>query len=157
MKKIKLVVCLLWAFPLTFFGIVYVLAFQTLKWYKFCGVFDNAIIWKVNERNMPQFLCNTWRNLSSHCIGNVIVLKKDPSCRSANSTLLHAQEHVRQCMVLGVFQPVLFVLFSLVIKVALNKSHYYFSNPFELEARRVSRQTVDVESAIEKLKKAKHV
>lgn len=157
MKKLKLLVCLLWAFPLTFFGIIYVLTFQALKWYKFCGIFDNAIVWKVNEDKMPKVLQVAWQNWLSHCLGNVIVLKKDPASKSAKSALLHSQEHVRQCMVLGVFQPILFILFSLVIKIALNKLHYYFSNPFELEARRVSHQTIDVESAIEKLKKAKHV
>jgi hypothetical protein len=157
MKKIKLLICLTWAFPLTFFGLIYALVFQMLKWYKFCGIFDNAIVWRVDEGNIPFRFRGIWRNWSSHCIGNVIIIKKNPLSRSAASSMKHAQEHVRQCMVLGIFQPILFLLFSLVIRMSLKKSHHYFSNPFEIEARRVSGETIDIESAIQKLKKVKNV
>jgi hypothetical protein len=54
-------------------------------------------------------------------------------------------------MTLGIFQPILYGLFSMVIYLFLKKSDYYWSNPFEIEARRVAGQIIDHEGAAERI------
>jgi hypothetical protein len=93
-----------------------------------------------------------WENWAGHCIGNVVVVKLNVNSPRGQIVLKHEQEHARQCMALGIFQPIVYVTCYLVIKFAFNESHPYFSNPFEVEARRVAGQPVDIEGLSKKIK-----
>lgn len=89
-------------------------------------------------------------------MGSLVVVRKDPSeSDNAARMLTHELEHTRQANILGVFHPILYGLFWITIRLSLHHSHPYYSNPFELEARRAARQTVDIEGALKKLRDAK--
>jgi hypothetical protein len=66
--------------------------------------------------------------------------------------LLHELEHVRQFEILGIFYPMVYLLVWLALAVVCKLSNPRYSHPFELEARRVAGQVIDVEGLILKLK-----
>ena len=75
-------------------------------------------------------------------------MKVDIATPRGKIVLRREQEHVHQCMVLGVFQPILYGLNYLTIKIACRHSDPYYSNSFEIDARRAAGQVVDVEGAL---------
>lgn len=151
MKRLKFILMLLWNSPLTIIGIIHALIFTIFGWYTFKQVYDISLVWQVNFAKFPKKLIHLWDNHNSYSMGNVIVIKKN--LKISEATLLHELEHVRQSMILGIFYPIFYYLFSFIIRISLNKSHHYFSNPFEVEARRVAKQTIDIEGILEKAKR----
>lgn len=141
-----------WAAPVTVFGLIYASLFCSFGWYKYMGRFDNALVWRVEETKSPAWLLKAWLRWGGHTIGNVVVLRNDLLTDRSKVTLRHEQEHVRQCMILGVFQPIIYALAWIGIKLACRNSDPYFSNPFEIDARRAAGQLVDVEGATAQLK-----
>lgn len=132
-----------WASPLTALAALYTSVFTLVGWYEWSGVHGDALVWRVSMAKSPRWLRSLWRKWKGHAMGQVVVLKQAPEAR--HDILVHEQEHVRQCMLLGVFQPILYAFFYVIIKAFARKSDPYYSNPFELEARRVARQLIDVE------------
>lgn len=130
----------IWAFPITCLGMLYSFLFQTLGYYKFDQFTQDqlALVWIVKD-DCPAWLAALWKDWGGHTIGNVIVLKQ-PN----DTTLVHEKQHVKQCMQLGIFQPVLYVLCYAIIKIACNSSHPYYDNPFEIDARRAAGQMIDI-------------
>lgn len=147
--KFKQIAGYIWSSPVTLFGLSYVSAFWCLGWYKWIGQKENALVWGVKE-TAPEWLRQLWNKWSGHAIGNVIVLNVDPDNKP--QVLQHELVHVRQCMRLGIFQPIIYGISYLGIKFGCEASDPYFSNPFEIDARRVSRQVVDVEGTLKKVK-----
>lgn len=148
MSKPLRVLGFLWAAPLTLLALLYVLPFCALGWYKRLGTYGDALVWGVQLGRCPEFLKKRWQRWGGHCFGNVVVVKYDVTTDRGKTTLRHEQEHVHQCMVLGIFQPIIYGLSWLAIKLACPRSSPYFSNPLELEARRAAGQVVDVEGAL---------
>ena len=139
-----------WAFPVTFFGLIYSVLFWKLGWHKFRGVHGDALVWVVDDSKAPGWLMSLWKGWAGHAIGNVIVMRSEDYAEG--STLVHEQKHVDQVMRLGVFQPIVYAINMLAIKVGCVGSDPYYSNPFEIDARRAAGQLVDVEGALKKLK-----
>ena len=54
----------------------------------------------------------------------------------------HEERHTKQQMVFGVLQPVLYVLCSVFIYFFLPNQHPYYSNLFEIDARKAAGQMV---------------
>ena len=137
MKKLLLCLGMLWASPLTIVSLLfYVLPFWALRWYQYCGWYDDAFVWKVNDK-APNFLLSLWAGWGGHCCGNAIVLVKDPE--SLPVILRHEREHVFQCMTLGIFQPVLYALNMLTCVLTRGMSAY-LDCTFERAARRAAGQ-----------------
>ena len=151
MSNVKRIVGFIWASPLTVFALCYVLLFQLISYYDYQGVHGDAFVWRVNTGNSPVWLNSLWKSWGGHAVGNVVVLRNDLLDSRTQVTLRHEQEHVRQCMILGVFQPILYGLSWLSIKLACKNSDPYYSNVFELDARRAAGQIVDVEGVAKKL------
>jgi len=154
MSNVKRLLGFAWASPLTLAGLVYVGVFSAFGWYDKIGVFGDAWVWRLNGARAPEWLMKLWTKWGGHTIGNVVVMKGSP--KKDTVTLRHEQEHVRQCMALGIFQPILYGLAMLAIKLGCKLSDPYFSNPFEIEARRVAGQTVDIEGFLAKVTAAKN-
>lgn len=140
-----------WASPVTFFGLLYVLAFMALKWYKFDAVHGDALVWTLDKNAAPGWLLAAWAGWGGHAIGNVVVMSSQPLLdKKTQTTLRHEQEHVRQCMTLGVFQPIVYALSYLAL-MTCRYSNPYYDNPFEVDARRAAGQPIDVVGMVDKL------
>jgi len=138
-----------WASPLTILGASYALLFQAVGWYAWHGRIDDGLVWRVTPGS-PAWLQKLWKKWGGHTIGNIIVLNCDPLKKS--TTVDHEMAHVRQCMRLGIFQPIVYAISSLGIYLGCESSDPYWSNPFEIDARRTAGQTVDVEGTLKKLR-----
>ena len=151
MSKLTRVAGFVWAAPLTLLGLLYVQAFVVLGWYKRVGSCGNAWVWQLVPEQSPSWLGKVWLRWGGHTIGNVVVVKLDVESPRGKVILRHEQEHVRQCMVLGIFQPVLYSFAYLIIKLSCPRSNPYYGNPLEIEARRAAGQVVDVEGTVAQL------
>lgn len=141
----------IWASPITLLGLIYVTLFTLFGWYSFHSKIGVALIWTVQE-NRPNWLEKLWNDWAGHAIGNVVVLNGSDLNRMT-VTITHESKHVDQCMRLGVFQPIMYVLVMLAIKLGCIGSDSYWSNIFEVDARRYAGQLIDTEGFIAKLKR----
>ncbi len=141
--NIKTIIGFLWALPVTLFGLVYALLFNVLGWYKLLGVYGDAITWQVNKDSAPGWLNRVWTGWAGHTIGNVVVLNCSLDDESGKVTLRHEQKHVDQCMRLGIFQPIMYALIYVSVWWGCPGSSPYFSNSFEVDARRAAGQFID--------------
>lgn len=148
MGKVKKFLGYAWAAPVTFFGVSYAGLFHLAGWYKWVGVREDALTWRVGAA--PLWLKDLWKNWSGHAVGNVVVLNADPDSNS--KILQHELVHVRQCMRLGIFHPIVYGINLIAIKLGCETSHPYYSNPFEIDARRAVGQVVDVETALKRIR-----
>jgi hypothetical protein len=145
-----------WAAPVTFFGLVYVLVFSVFGWYKFSEKNSDALVWKVDHTRAPKKLLSMWKKWSGQTIGNVIVLNVEAKDRY-EKIMNHELEHVSQYMRMGVFFPVFYALMSLGILWGCKYSHFYYSNPLEIDARRGANQIIDIEGALIAIGEKKNV
>ena len=151
-EKVKKILGYAWASPVTLVGLVYALPFAVAGWYKWHGRIDDGLVWRVGP-SAPAWLKKLWMKWSGHAIGNVVVLNVDPEKKE--QVVQHELVHVRQVMRLGIFQPIVYGINLVAIKLGCETSDPYFSNPFEVDARRAVGQTVDVEGALKKYSEAK--
>lgn len=149
MQKAARIAGFVWAAPLTLLGLIYVHVFVLLRWYKRLGVFGDALVWQLVPEKAPAWLDKAWLRWGGHTIGNVVVVKHDLTTDRGKLILRHEQEHVHQCMVLGVFQPILYAL-AYIGLMFCRYSHPYYDNPFEIDARRAAGQVVDVVGALKR-------
>jgi len=147
MGKVKKVLGQAWASPVTAVGLVYVLALWGLGWYRWVGVREDALVWQTGA--MPGLMQRLWKGWGGHTLGSVVVMNCDPEQRPR--TLQHELVHVRQCMRLGVLHPIAYGMCYLAIWAGCEDSSPYWSNPFEIDARRASGQIVDIEGTIRRL------
>lgn len=150
MSKILLrVLGFAWALPLTVAGALYATLFTLFGWYKRLSPRGNAFVWQLVPEIAPTWLNDAWKHWGGHAIGNVVVMKYDPDGDRGRITLRHEQEHVRQCMVLGIFQPIVYAASYLAL-MTCRHAHPYYDNPFEIDARRAAGQIVDVVGVVKK-------
>lgn len=149
MSKVARVLGYIWTAPLTVLAFVYVTLFTFLGWYKRIGTFGDALVWQPQLEKAPAWLVKAWKGWGGHAIGNVVVIKHDPMSDRFKVTLRHEQEHVRQCMVLGLFQPVIYSIAWIGLYFCRH-SHPYYDNPFEIDARRAAGQVIDVVGAVKR-------
>lgn len=146
--KVKKVAGYIWSSPVTAVGLVYSGLFHAAGWYEWFGVREDGLVWRVGS-GAPSWLRNLWKSWSGHAVGNVVVLNTDPEVNP--KILQHELVHVRQCMRLGIFQPIVYGINLVAIKIGCETSSPYYSNPFEIDARRAVGQVVDVESALKRI------
>lgn len=140
--KIKKCAGYVWASPLTLLGIMYAGMLTTFGWYKWVRVDGDALVWTAILNNCPSTVREFWGPWAGHAIGNVVVMNEKYLDRP--KFLLHEQKHVDQMMRLGIFQPIIYALCYVGIKLGCPGSDPYYDNPFEIDARRASGQIVDV-------------
>lgn len=149
MFDFKRVLGFIWAAPITVVGFIYATLFTWAGWYSRLGNHGDALVWQLDEKKSPDWLKKRWQRWSGHTIGNIVVLRYAPDTDRGRVTLRHEQEHVHQCMVLGVFQPVLYGITYVALKCCRH-AHPYYDNPFEVDARRAAGQVVDVIGAVKR-------
>ena len=149
MFDFKRVLGIIWAAPVTLVGLTYVTLFTLLGWYQRLGQRDDALVWLLNADKAPAWLNKKWTRWGGHTLGQVVVMKYNPDTDRGRVTLRHEQEHVHQCMVLGIFQPILYGLAYLGL-MTCRHAHPYYDNPFEIDARRAAGQVVDVVGAVKR-------
>lgn len=159
MSKVKTVLGVIWSSPITILcGIFYVLPFLALGWYKSEGIIKEAFVCTVNESKSPKFVQNYWKRWAGHAMGNLIVMRKiDDNDPIWSAVFVHELNHTHQCMRLGIFQPIFYLLSYLAIKIGCSESDGYYTNPLEVDSRRVAGQVIDVEGYVKKLAAAKNV
>lgn len=150
MSKLSTILGYVWASPITLLGFSYASLFKLAGWYSWHGKEGDALVWLVKQEKSPDWLLSLWKGWGGHAIGNVVVLKESPSANPL--TLKHEQKHVDQVMRLGIFQPLAYFISSLALKIGCPGSDPYYSNPFEIDARRHAGQVIDVEGHVKKLK-----
>lgn len=139
-----------WAAPLTLPGLLYVTLFSAFGWYKWDSVRGDALVWRVQSVNMPSWLHRfLWKKWKGQTYGQVIVMSIDPDVDYGKTTLRHEQEHVCQCMRLGIFQPLVYGVAFLGLWVTRN-GHPYLDNPLEIDARRAAGQYIDIVGVFQK-------
>jgi hypothetical protein len=138
-----------WAAPLTLVGFLYVTLFTLLGWYRRAGIRGDAMVWTVNVDRCPTWFYRRM-HACGHTFGNVVVMLSAPTTDRGKIMVRHVQEHVHQCMVLGVFQPLLYSLVWVGLLFSRH-AHPYYDNPFEIDARRGANQVVDIIGALQRL------
>lgn len=160
MLLLKILGCV-WATPITVLGLIYVLTFWARGWYRWYGTYDVTLVWATVPEKMPKWLTGLWENptfdVAGHSIANVIVIDTNDfrDLEAIKTTMKHEAQHARQCMILGVFQPITYLLMMLVIMAACRTSHPYYSNPYEIDARRAAGQLIDVEGELRRRQQEK--
>jgi hypothetical protein len=138
-----------WASPLTAAGLLYATLFTLFGWYKRIGSRGDALLWQLVPEKAPARLLTAWKRWGGHTIGNVVVMKYDPDSDRGRITLRHEQEHVHQCMTLGILQPIAYYVAYFALKTC-RYSHPYYDNPFEIDARRAAGQVIDVVGVVKR-------
>ena len=154
LDKVKKYLGYAWASPLTLLGIVYTSTFRALKWYKWHGVEGDAMVWVTSFKDSPALMKRMWMGWGGHAIGNVIVMNENYIFGSPR-ILVHEQKHVDQMMRLGIFQPIIYGLCYVGIKLGCPGSNAHYDNPFELDARRAAGQIIDIVGVAKKIVESK--
>ena len=142
------VIGFIWASPVTTVGLFLIGCASALRWCEWLGRKGDALVWVLGPR-APKKLDVSMAWLGGVTLGNVVVLRSKPNTPLRAMVLRHEQEHVRQYMVLGVLQPLLFIAAYAGLSVCMH-SHPFYDNPFEIDARRAAGQTVDVIGAVKR-------
>lgn len=140
--KIKKYLGYAWASPLTLLGVFYAGLFSVFGWYRWIKVEGDALVWATSLEKSPSIVQSYWSSWSGHAIGNVIVMNE--KYLDKQKFLIHEQKHVNQMMLLGIFQPLIYGLCYIGIKLGCLGSDPYYDNPFEIDARRHAGQIVDI-------------
>lgn len=134
-----------WSSPITVVALVfYILPLWALGYYRFYGTKETALVW-MTTKSQPAWLDKLWNGWAGQALGNVVVLAHflEKSDKLLNIVLTHELEHTKQCMKLGLFQPLLYLVFWITGKI-INNCDGYYDNIFEIAARRSAGQTIDV-------------
>ena len=123
-------------------GVTYTSLFSILGWYKWSKVEGDSLVWATSLENCPTSVKNFWASWAGHAIGNVVVMNE--KYLDKPKYLMHEQKHVDQMMCLGIFQPIIYGLCYLEIRLGCQGSHPYYDNPFEVDARRHAGQIIDI-------------
>ena len=156
MEKFWKILGYIWTLPITLIGLVYVLAFSFVGWYRWTGVVGDALVWNINLDKLPPRPAKFWTKWSGHTFGQVVVLKYTLDTEKGKVLLIHETEHVHQHMKLGVFMPLMFSIVYLSIKFGCESADPFLDNSFEISARRRAGQVVDVIGALRKLREQHH-
>lgn len=157
LKKLLKILGLIWALPTTMVGLLYVLAYWSFDLCTYDGIHGDALVWSIDDDRLPSWLALRWRTSSGWTLGNIVVLHADITTDRGRMVLLHEQEHVRQCSVLGMFYPFAYVFMWVMIRLVCPRSDAFYSHPFEVEARRAAHQVIDVEGTVRRIQqRAKH-
>ena len=154
LDRIKKCLGYAWASPMTLLGVIYTSTFRALKWYKWHGIEGDAMVWVTSFKDSPTFLKRMWTGWGGHAIGNVVVMNEISNTNNPR-ILIHEQKHVDQMMRLGIFQPIIYGLCYVGIKLGCPGSNAYYDNPFEIDARRHAGQIVDVIGVAKRITESK--
>jgi len=119
----------------------YVIPMWIIGDFKFAGFASFLVAEFHLSGNMARIHKKLWNRWDGFGGPGVIILRTKPIIENNNNEYLksirkHELEHARQFFVLGIFQPLFYFLFSVIIFVSCKFLNAYFDNPFEISARR---------------------
>jgi hypothetical protein len=159
--KLRQILGIIFASPVTLVTFLfYALPFTLLGWYRYDGwhgmnklptdksPLGVAPVFVVQEDKSPKWLLSLWERWAGHCVGTLVVVRHLPgSSNRADVTLTHELHHVQQFHTYGFFQPLMYAISSLF--AYFSGEDAYTNNIFEVSARRVAGQVVDVQSYVQ--------
>ena len=159
MEKVKFLLGFLWCLPITLLAFLfYVGPFWAMGWYKLVGWRQLAWIFHLQDK-APGWLKKKWLHWAGQTTGNLIVMKQLPEeSQYAKIILTHELTHTKQCMILGVFQPLCYGLqwiCGTILKKTTGDVDGYYDNLFEIHARRSAGQIIDIVGLTKKLQESK--
>lgn len=135
----KLMLGILWASPVTIVNFtLHVLPCWLIGGYEFVGRKEYVLMWALKP-TAPGFLKKLWKGWAGNSAGNIIVLREHPSKWASNKVIKHELIHTQQTMILGIFQPIIYILSFLAIYFSCPDLHPYKDNPFERSAKNRSQ------------------
>lgn len=155
MKYLWRTLGIVWALPITTFGLLYATIATLLGFYKYLGIGDGLALVFVVKTDAPSVVRHFWKwlNQLGHAIGNVVVFR---DVEYTLQTYDHEIMHVKQTMVLGVLQPLTYFLnyfTGYILQKTLGGVDGYWDNIFEIHCRRTAHQIIDVVGEIQKHEK----
>jgi hypothetical protein len=136
-NKMKYLLCMvghLWMLPNTIASALYLCAFRLLGWVEYKGTTDVAILLTVPQGTWldRKVLKGRWGGWAA----GAFIVVREPYINSI-TLQLHEERHIKQQMIFGIFQPVLYLLSGLAMVIV--GKHFYRDNPFEVDARKAAR------------------
>jgi hypothetical protein len=145
MKNLKLILGIIWASPITLvtaiFFFIPCIVFRQIKYVEWDEAAWSFI--SIPGSVLHNYLTNSgYRGFAA---GNIIVYRAKNYPKHKEATVrIHELEHVKQCMRLSVFQPIIYFGAWVGIYFGSIETHPYYDNPFEIAARRVAGQRIDL-------------
>lgn len=142
MARLSRAIGYVWAFPASVVGMFIAIVLIFFGAITKMGVHDCALFFKFTPR-APKWL-HTRYYTHPLVIGNIAIIctkRRDDVFR--NTVMIHALTHVRQWMTFGMFFPIVIIFMWLTLRLLTNADNFY-DNPIEIDARRASKQTVDI-------------
>jgi len=123
--------------PNTIVSALYLGVFALLGWVRILGTSDWAVVLtSVQGSWLARRGMRSWNGWASGVFVIVRYDKEDPLIGAIDKrTLKHEERHVQQQMMLGVLQPILYILTSVFIWCLLKPLHSYYDNTYEVDAR----------------------
>lgn len=141
MKWLFLVLGNIWMLPTSLVSALYVgvmWAFGQFEWGYTTG-WALVLLVPKGSRLFNHMSKSGWAGWSS---GPFILLREDHETSAISIT--HEERHVKQQLLFGVFQPILYIFSSVWIWLFKKQLHSYYDNPFEVDARRAAGQKVKI-------------
>ena len=119
-----------------------------IRFYRYAGKLTWAF--DLQDEKIDSWYTRAWAGWGGFGAMSIVILRDRPDqVPRYGVTLAHECRHSMQIWVLGLLQPILYVLISAVLlataKLGLTPSvHPYLDNPFERDARRAAGQQVDI-------------
>lgn len=129
----------IWSFPTALVGFILSAILLCFKSAKSFGWKDGALDLVLSK---DSFLYKKLSNkFSAFSIGWTVVYLSEISLNN-ESTRIHERTHLRQQLILSIFDWIFYALFCLVIYVACDLNSYH-ANPMEIDAKIKANQHVD--------------
>jgi len=141
MRWLLLILGNIWMIVNTLISALYIgamWAFGQFKWGRFTG----WAILLVVPKGCHTFNYMSKGNWAGWSSGPFILIKE--GYEVVVQTVTHEERHVKQQLLFGVFQPILYILSSVWIWLFCKSLHSYYDNPFEVDARRAAGQQVKI-------------
>ncbi len=131
----------IWCSPVFLIGFILFLLLLLFQQVKNNGWKDGALdIVCLKDSWLQKKMLNKW---AGFCIG-LCVFYVDERERNNETTRDHERVHVNQQLKLGIFEPIFYGLFCVVIFLGCN-IHAYYTNPFELDAKIKAGQIIEID------------
>jgi len=125
-----------WMLPNTLISAIYLAVFWALGWVRALGLSEWAVVLtSVQGSWLARRGMRGWNGWAS---GVFVVVRYDKEGlvgEVEGRTLAHEERHVQQQMMLGVLQPILYILTSVLVWCCFRLMHSYYDNGFETDAR----------------------
>lgn len=131
----------IWSFPTYFLALMFIIfPLRIAGQIKSRGWKEGARDFVLKPGSFLFRKTKQWRGMS---VG-WFIFYRDEAAYADRQIRIHERQHLRQQLILGIFQWIFYLLMSVVIWISCHTLHAYMANPFELDARRAAGQKIDI-------------